>query len=237
LGPGTGAQLARDDSDDKTAETVEAGDTDAEPRGTDDDDDVRDELEDLDIYAGQPHGEDVYALVVYSEAAPEELEAELSTLRDRFDHYDTHVTSAVYTEESQSKGSAAVVSIWDTREAADTASSFLVDLPGVVERYDGSRGSDESGFGTMGMFYTVKPDYRGDFLDAFEGVTDILDGMEGHLETQLMVNTEDENDMFIASQWRAREDAMEFFRSDAFRETVQFGREILDGRPRHVFLA
>jgi chlorite dismutase len=42
--------------------------------------------------------------------------------------------------------------------------------------------------------------------------------------------------MFIASQWNSREDAMAFFRSDEFRETVEWGREVLADRPRHVFL-
>jgi chlorite dismutase len=43
--------------------------------------------------------------------------------------------------------------------------------------------------------------------------------------------------MFIASRWDSREDAMQFFRSDAFSETVEFGRDVLADRPRHVFLA
>jgi heme-degrading monooxygenase HmoA len=43
--------------------------------------------------------------------------------------------------------------------------------------------------------------------------------------------------MFIASQWRAREDAMAFFSSEEFRETVRWGRDVLADRPRHVFLA
>ena len=43
--------------------------------------------------------------------------------------------------------------------------------------------------------------------------------------------------MFIASQWDSKEDAMSFFRSDEFTETVDWGRDILDGKPRHVFLA
>ncbi len=43
--------------------------------------------------------------------------------------------------------------------------------------------------------------------------------------------------MFIASQWAAREDAMAFFRSDAFAETVAWGRDVLADTPRHVFLA
>jgi chlorite dismutase len=89
----------------------------------------------------------------------------------------------------------------------------------------------------MGMFYTVKPDYREEFVETFGEVGGILEGMDGHLETNLLANREDENDMFIASQWEAREDAMAFFRSDEFRETVEWGREVLADRPRHVFLA
>jgi chlorite dismutase len=61
--------------------------------------------------------------------------------------------------------------------------------------------------------------------------------MDGHLDTRLMTNVEDENDMFIASQWKSREDAMGFFRSDAFADTVDWGRDVLADRPRHVFLA
>jgi len=61
--------------------------------------------------------------------------------------------------------------------------------------------------------------------------------MDGHQQTDLMINLEDENDMFISSQWDAREDAMSFFRSDEFSETVEWGRDVLSERPRHVFLA
>ncbi|WP_254831342.1 heme-binding protein [Haloglomus salinum] len=227
----------------------EHGDADAEDgtAGTDDaeTESLREELQDLDVYAGQPHGEDVYAVVLYSEADAGELADEVFGMRERFDHYDTHVKTALYDArgapgEGGEDGDAshgngdrtAVVSIWDTADAADTASGFLADLPGVVER-----AGEESGFGTMGMFYTVKPDYRGEFVDTFGDVGGMLADMEGHFDTDLMVNREDENDMFIASQWRSRDDAMAFFRSDAFRDTVEWGREVLADRPRHVFLA
>jgi chlorite dismutase len=100
-----------------------------------------------------------------------------------------------------------------------------------------SRAGEESGFGTMGMFYTVKPEHREEFVEKFDVVGGVLDEMEGHHETALMVNREDDNDMFISSQWRSQEDAMGFFRSDDFRETVQWGRDVLADRPRHVFLA
>ncbi|QLG27961.1 heme-binding protein [Halorarum halophilum] len=191
---------------------------------------IRAELEDLDIYAGKPHGEDVFATVLYSEADPDELFEEVDGLRGNFEHYGTHVKTAVYTGTGTDR--AAVVSIWETASAAETAAGFLSELPGIVER-----AGEESGFGTMGMFYAVKPEHRDDFVEKFETVGDVLDDTEGHHETDLMVNLEDENDMFIASQWASREDAMGFFRSDAFRDTVQWGRDVLADRPRHVFLA
>ncbi|MFC4359509.1 heme-binding protein [Halobium salinum] len=194
------------------------------------DEDIRGELADLDIYAGKPHGEDVYATVLYSEANPDALWEEVEGLRGNFEHYGSHVKTAVY--EGRATDRAAVVSIWETASAADTAAGFLSELPDIV-----SRAGEESGFGTMGMFYTVKPEHQGDFVEKFDVVGELLEDMEGHHETDLMVNREDENDMFIASQWRSKEDAMGFFRSDAFRDTVSWGRDVLADRPRHVFLA
>ena len=194
---------------------------------------IRDELDEEGVYAGKPHGEDVYAVVLFSEEDAETLGEEVDGLRGNFEHYDTHVKTAVYGDVDDPEANSAVVSIWDTQDAADTASGFLADLPGVVKR----AGDDEDGFGTMGMFYTVKPDYRKEFVEKFEEVGGLLEDMDGHLETRLLANVGDENDMFISSRWEAKEDAMEFFRGDAFRDTVDWGREVLDDRPRHVFLA
>ena len=205
-------------------------DTEPETEDPADEESIRGELADLDIYAGKPHGEDVYATVLYSEADADDLFDEVDGLRSNFDHYDTHVKTAVY--DALERDRRAVVSIWDTASAADTAAGFLSELPGIV-----SRAGEESGFGTMGMFYTVKPDYREDFVEKFETVGGVLADIEGHGETDLMVNLEDENDMFIASQWRSKDDAMSFFRSDAFTDTVSWGRDVLADRPRHVFLA
>ena len=194
--------------------------------------DIRAELAEEGVYAGQPHGEDVYALVLYSEADPETLDDEVADLREGFDRYDTHVKTAVYGDVADDSDTTAVVSLWDTESAADTAADFLTDLPGVV-----GRPQDREGFGTMGMFYTVKPDYREEFVDTFGAVGEKLAEMDGHRETALLANHEDDADMFIASRWDEKEDAMAFFRSDDFRETVQWGREVLADRPRHVFLA
>ncbi|MCU4717472.1 heme-binding protein [Halapricum hydrolyticum] len=199
------------------------------PTGTDEDDDIRSQLAEQNIYAGQPHGEDVYALVVYSEADLDRLRPVVEDLRASFAG-DDHVKTAVYDDPDGEI--AAVVSLWEDRAAAQRASDDLESVPGVVRK-----AGEGDGFGTMGMFYTVKPAYREEFVETFGTVGEKLEAMEGHRETALLVNDDDANDMFIASQWDSRDDAMAFFRSEDFRETVQWGREILDDTPRHVFLA
>jgi len=191
---------------------------------------IREELDAEGVYAGQPHGEDVYALVVYSEADTETLAEEVGGLREAFDRYDTHVRTTIY--EDPDGEATAVASLWDTEDAAGTASEYLTDLPGVVRRQ-----GEGDGFGTMGMFYTVKPDYREEFVEKFDTVGGLLAEMDGHRETSLLANRDDANDMFIASQWDSKEDAMAFFRSEEFSETVSWGRDVLADRPRHVFLA
>jgi len=258
--------------DDTEAES--APDSGSQPPGTDDREagtgtaatagtggdaatEFRAELAEEGVYAGQPHGEDVYALVLYSRADPDDLVAAVGDLRDGFDRYDTHVKTAVYsaddgvtaatdtstattadtggdaTVEEGGPGDdvAAVVSLWETADAADTAADFLTDVPGAVGRPE-----DRDGFTTLGMFYTVKPDYREEFVETFGTVGEHLSEMDGHRETVLLVNREDDTDMFIASNWDAKGDAMAFFRSEAFRETVDWGREVLADEPRHVFL-
>ena len=203
-----------------------------EPEAAGTDDEIRGQLAEEDIYAGQPRGEDVFALVLYSEADADTLFEEVDDLRDSFDHYDSHVKTAVYDTRAEDSDRSAVVSLWETETAAEKAGGFLSDLPGVV-----GRASEQDGFGTMGMFYTVKPDYRGEFTERFDDLGALLADMDGHRETALLVNREDANDMFIASQWRSQDDAMAFFRSEEFSEAVSWGQEVLDDRPRHVFLA
>lgn len=191
---------------------------------------IRSTLEAEGVYAGVPHGEEVHALVLYSDADTEELTAEVEELSQGFDRYETHEGTKVY--KSTTGDVHAVVSLWETETAAETASGYLQELPGVFER-----AGEEEGFSTMGMFYRTKPEHLEDFRETFADVGELIADMEGHRETDLFANVDEENDMFIASHWRQKEDAMAFFRADAFSETVEWGRDILADRPRHVFLA
>jgi chlorite dismutase len=219
-----GGQLGEPSADDDAADADDGQEAAASSQS------IREELDAEGVYAGQPHGEDVYALVVYSEADPDELVDEVADLRAAFDRYETHVRTTIY--EDTDSDTTAVASLWDTEDAAGTASDHLTGLPGVVHR----QGAGD-GFGTMGMFYTVKPDHREDFVEKFDTVGGLLEEMDGHRETALLANRDDANDMFIASQWDSKEDAMAFFRSDEFSDTVSWGRDVLADRPRHVFLA
>jgi chlorite dismutase len=216
---------------------TEAGPQDGEPADgaaggpAGGDEDLREQLETLGVYAGQPRGEEVFALVVYTDAAVEAVFEEVRGLRANFDHYDTHVETAVYTPEG-GDGDVAVASLWETESAAETAAGFLSDLPGTT-----GRAGEADGWSTMGMFYQVEDDHREAFLDTFEEVGAALAEMDGHRETRLLVDHEDDCAMFIDSRWDGREDATAFFRSEEFRDTVEWGREVLADRPRHVFLA
>ena len=218
----------------------DAGDGSTTEAGTADEtaESVRDELAEAGVYAGQPHGEDVYALVVYSGAGTDALAEPVETLRERFADAEGHVRTAVYEPEvgevtAVGEGDAtAVVSLWEDPEDAESAADALTELPDVL-----GRAGEGDGFGTMGMFYQVKDDYREEFVETFGTVGEKLAEMDGHRGTALLVNDEDGTDMFIASNWDSREDAMAFFRSADFRDTVEWGREVLADTPRHVFLA
>ncbi len=189
---------------------------------------VRSTMRAAGVHVGQPHGEELYALVVYSDLPSARLDDPVDALVSRFEEREDHHDTRAYTGQETER--TAVVSLWTTAAGAETAAERLTELPGI-ERPD-----DEDGFTTMGLFYRVKPAHREAFLETFDEVREVLEDMDGHRHTELLINVTDEHDMFIASRWREKGDAMAFFASDAFRETVQFGRDVLADRPRHVFL-
>lgn len=186
---------------------------------------IRAELRDRGILSGSPHGEELFALVVYSTASTEDLLDALEAIRADVGDAPAHLRTTLYTTDEER----AVASLWTDPEDVRRVSDALADLEG---RAHGAG----SGFATMGMFYRTRAGERATFVDRFSDVVDLLEGMDGHVDTELFSNVEDGDDMFVRSRWEDREAAMAFFRSDAFRETVEWGREVLAERPRHVFL-
>ncbi len=197
---------------------------------TDEEHQLREELREAGIYAGEAPTDDLHAVMHYSTAEPATLFEAVEDLRGDFDRYDTHESTRVYV--GGDDGQHVVASLWETADAADTAAGFLADLPEVT-----GRPSDRDGFGTMGMFYTVKPDKRETFTATFDEVEAALEDVDGHRGATLLENYEDDTDMFIASRWDSQDDASAFFQSDRFKQAVSAGRDLLAERPRHVFFA
>ena len=194
----------------------------------DDEHKLREDLREAGIYAGEAPTDDRHAVMHYSTADPATLFEAVEELRSDFDRYDTHDSTRVYVNEDGDRH--VVASLWDTADAADTAAGFLTDLPAVTGRPD-----DREGFGTMGLFYRVKPDKLEVFHSAFTEVKAALEDVEGHRGAALLENYEDETDLFIDSRWENQEAASTFFQSDQFKQAVSSGRELLAEQPRHVF--
>lgn len=165
------------------------------------------------------------AVITYCEHDRNELEDAVADLTTSFDRYDSHVGTRLYASDDRH----AVVSRWDNVDAAETAANFLGSLPGAIE-------IDDDGWETVGLFYTVKPDHREAFRTTFDEVAELLENRSGHRDSELFVALADDCDMFIASRWDDRADALEFFATDAFAETLQFGRDVLQTRPRHMVI-
>lgn len=197
-------------------------------------DDIQSRLRELGIRSGAPHGEELFAMVVYSDAPAEALTAGIADLGAALDAPD-HLATKVYADggDDDGVGERAIVSMWRRADGAEAAAEALADLDATG---DADRPGDRAGFATVGMFYRTRPGERGVFTDRFAKVVELLEGMDGHVATDLFTNVEDADDMFVRSRWDRRDAAMAFFRSDAFKETVDWGREVLAERPRHVFL-
>ena len=87
---------------------------------------------------------------------------------------------------------------------------------------------------TVGLYYDVIPGKAPLFRSKFAEVVRLLEAMPGHRASHLYRRDDDPDSFAILSEWRDRQSFLDFLRSDAFRQTTQWGREeVLRGAPRH----
>ena len=87
---------------------------------------------------------------------------------------------------------------------------------------------------TIGMHYDVIPGKEETFEQAFANVLAAMKTLPGHVESHLYEDVHQRGSYVIMSQWEKKEDFEAFIHSEAFRQTVTWGKEqILRGRPRH----
>jgi heme-degrading monooxygenase HmoA len=91
---------------------------------------------------------------------------------------------------------------------------------------------------TIGMHYDVIPGKEQVFEKAFSNVLAAMKTLPGHVESHLYEDVHSTGSYVILSQWERKEDFEAFIASEAFKQTVTWGKEqILRSRPRHkVFL-
>ena len=87
---------------------------------------------------------------------------------------------------------------------------------------------------TIGMHYDVIPGKEEEFEKGFLGVLEHLKGVEGHVESRMYEDVAVPGSYVILSQWQNKEEFETFIHSEAFKQTVTWGKEqILKGRPQH----
>lgn len=87
---------------------------------------------------------------------------------------------------------------------------------------------------TIGMNYHVLPGKETSFENAFAKVVKAMGNIEGHGETHMFRDINDDNHYLIVSKWTNKEAFDSFVASDTFKSVTNWGKEqILSGRPTH----
>ncbi len=87
---------------------------------------------------------------------------------------------------------------------------------------------------TVGLYYDVIPEKAPLFIAKFQAVLGLIESIPGHRQSFLYQRVDDPNSFAIISEWDDPQAFYGFLRSDAFRETADWGREqVLRNAPRH----
>lgn len=87
---------------------------------------------------------------------------------------------------------------------------------------------------TVGMNYHVIEGKQADFEEKFAGVIGALNAAEGHTNSTLWKDVDDQASYLITSEWSDEQAFQNFIQSQAFRDVTNWGKEqILSGRPQH----
>ena len=86
---------------------------------------------------------------------------------------------------------------------------------------------------TFGLNYEVKSGCTDDFKKTLLQLIEIMDGVEGHVETRLYSDVAKPNSMMIYSNWATKAQFAGFIRTDAFTKAMSDAVSLLESRPTH----
>ncbi len=86
----------------------------------------------------------------------------------------------------------------------------------------------------IGLYYTVKPGFEREFESRFnEAVLAIKNSGFGCIDARLYKDVEKQNEYLLYTEWKDNDGFRNFIKSEAYRKTVEAGRSIIEGVPRH----
>ena len=87
---------------------------------------------------------------------------------------------------------------------------------------------------TVGMNYNVIDGKQSEFEGKFRAVLHALRDADGHVESSMYRNIDDDCAYLIISEWSERDKFTQFIRSPAFTAVTDWGKaQILTDRPHH----
>lgn len=87
----------------------------------------------------------------------------------------------------------------------------------------------------IGFYYRVKKGHENEFESKFnEALVHLKDSKSGMVSGILYRRTDKPSEYMIYSEWDSLDSFKHFISSNAYKSTVEYGRGITDGRPKHV---
>ena len=86
----------------------------------------------------------------------------------------------------------------------------------------------------IGLYYRVKEGHNADFENYFGNVVEKLRESDfGFIDGKIYREVTNPDEYMIYTEWKDTEGFAKFMKSSAFFETIEFGKTIIEGQPRH----
>ena len=86
----------------------------------------------------------------------------------------------------------------------------------------------------IGLYYKVRSGHEKQFEDSFSNVISLLKNADfGFRNGKLYKEIGDSGEYMLYTEWESIESFRKFMESNAYAETVELGKAIIDGQPRH----
>jgi heme-degrading monooxygenase HmoA len=86
----------------------------------------------------------------------------------------------------------------------------------------------------VGIHYKIKKGYEKNFENTFSNILNFLkENYRGFIDAKLYRRVDEPNEYMIYSEWDSLESFKNFIESDAYKKTIEYGRSIVEGRPKH----